>query len=251
MSAGRDFRRPVLQKISTAARTASQPQPKLTVVGSPRELSRGTWRPCLIPKLRAREDATGRFLNACDHRIALIFASGSVRPLPRIRQSPCWRRALTDWARARPAGPPAPSPRERLFATPGRAALTIVLLDLLLVLSNPTVWKREGSYRGILDFVKQVDGLVPATTDLFAAPEIKNPVLVVLAYRLQRNIRRKPVAARRTNEIVFDARRTFFRADKKVRRVGKIHVALRHRADASGKPARPANLREDDQSDSD
>src|ERR1043165_7725816 len=67
-------------------------------------------------------------------------------------------------------------------ATPWRLAVTLAALDLLLVIPNPSVWKRENSYRGMLDFVEEVGAAVPQTSQLSAAPDLSNPTRVVMAY---------------------------------------------------------------------
>ncbi len=130
-----------------------------------------------------------------------------------------------------------------------------MLLDALLVLPNPTVWKRQGSYQGILSFVKQLDSSVPATAALFAAPEVKNPVLIVIAYRLDRNILRKPMACAEANDYFLtpaDAAGLSGAGRKVLAAAEKINVALSVALAPQGKTCAPENpkLREDDQADS-
>jgi hypothetical protein len=84
--------------------------------------------------------------------------------------------------------------------TPVRAVLAVVLLDLALILPNPMVRKRSTSYTPRLAFIEEIGGMVPPGTPLFAAPKLRESDLLIIAYRLQRTIARKPIACARPNE---------------------------------------------------
>lgn len=89
---------------------------------------------------------------------------------------------------------------ESAFRTPVRAVLAVALLDLALILPNPMVWKRSVSYKPRLAFIDGIGGMVPPSTPLFAAPKLGESDLLIIAYRLQRTIARKPIACARPNE---------------------------------------------------
>jgi 4-amino-4-deoxy-L-arabinose transferase-like glycosyltransferase len=89
---------------------------------------------------------------------------------------------------------------ESALRTPVRAVLAVALLDLALILSNPMVWKRSVSYKPRLAFIDGIGGMVPPGTPLLAAPKLGESDLLIIAYRLQRTIARKPIACARPNE---------------------------------------------------
>jgi 4-amino-4-deoxy-L-arabinose transferase-like glycosyltransferase len=89
---------------------------------------------------------------------------------------------------------------QNAFRTPRRAATTMVLLDLALILPNPVIWKRMISYQDTLSFVDQIGALVPKSTPLFAGQQLRESDLLIIAYRLHRPIERKPIACADANE---------------------------------------------------
>jgi len=151
---------------------------------------------CLFRRVRGeREDSPGRLLHAWWMAIfAIVFFSTIKRAVYLLPAYPAIAliaaRALVSMRAA--AGRASTSRFERiktfLTASPRRVVLTLVIVDLFLLLPNPSVWRRQLSYRGMLDFVQAVGAAVPTTKRLFAVPELGNPTRLVIAYRLQRNI---------------------------------------------------------------
>jgi 4-amino-4-deoxy-L-arabinose transferase-like glycosyltransferase len=88
---------------------------------------------------------------------------------------------------------------ERVFRTPGRAVLAVALLDLALIIPNPMVWKRA-SYKSTIALIDEIGGKVPQSAPLYAAPKLGASDLLIIAYRLQRTIERKPIACAGSNE---------------------------------------------------
>ena len=86
------------------------------------------------------------------------------------------------------------------FSTPRRAVITMALVDLALILPNPVIWKRMISYQDTLSFVNQVGAIVPKSAPLFAGQQLRESDLLIIAYRLQRTIERKPIACAAPNE---------------------------------------------------
>jgi 4-amino-4-deoxy-L-arabinose transferase-like glycosyltransferase len=161
----------------------------------------------LIRRLRGnRQDSSGRFLHAWWIAIAaIVFLSTIKRAVYLLPAYPAIAllaaRALTALGSGAASDAPAPgllvrlrATLQRLLRTPGPAALSIAFLDIALVLPNPMVWKRQLANKRPGIFAGQVAAAVPETGVLSAAGEMRNPDLIVVAYRLQRNILRKPLA---------------------------------------------------------
>lgn len=156
----------------------------------------------LIRRLRgAREDSTGRLLHAWWMAIFIIVLVSTIKravyllpaypaiALLAARGLASMTRAAQGDSKSRLA-----AVKAYLTATPQRIALTVAVIDLVLILPNPSVWKRQMSYRGMLHFVREVEAAVPASSRLSAVPQLSNPTRVVLAYRMQRNIPRLPLS---------------------------------------------------------
>jgi hypothetical protein len=76
----------------------------------------------------------------------------------------------------------------------------IVLFDLTLVFANHDVWRGVNSRKVRLAFIERINAAIPDHAPLFATPEVDNTVLIVIAYRLGREIKRKPIACGKLNE---------------------------------------------------
>lgn len=156
----------------------------------------------LIRRLRGeREDSAGRFLHAWWMAIfMIIFVSTIKRAVYLLPAYPAIAliagRAMASMIGAYPRDSASRLARiaSYLTATPKRIALTLAVVNLVLILPNPSVWKRQSSYRDMLDFVRQVEAAVPAMSRFFAAPELSNPTRLVVAYRLRRDILQLPLS---------------------------------------------------------
>src|SRR5205814_2625428 len=161
----------------------------------------------LFRRLRgAREDATGRLLHAWWMAIfAIVFFSTIKRAVYLLPAYPAV--ALIAARVLASMGAAAGDSTSRLSrikayvtASPRRVALTLAVFNLVLILPNPSVWKRQVSYRGMLDFVAAVEAAVPTTKRLFGVPELSNATRVVLAYRLERNVLQLPLSCGRPDD---------------------------------------------------
>ena len=76
----------------------------------------------------------------------------------------------------------------------------IVLFDLTLMFANHDVWRGVKSKNARLAFIEKINATIPAHTPLFATPEVDNTALIVIAYRLRREINRKPIACGEPND---------------------------------------------------
>ena len=157
---------------------------------------------CLARRVRGeRADSTERLLHAWWMAIfIIIFLSTNKRAIYLLPAYPAIA-LLAGRAMASLIGASRTASRSRfaalknyLIATPQRLALTLAIVDLVIILPNPSVWERQRSYRGMLDFIGQVEAAVPATSTLSAVPELGNTTRVVVAYRLQRNILQVPLS---------------------------------------------------------
>ena len=72
-------------------------------------------------------------------------------------------------------------------------AVAILLFDVTLMLVGRDVWRDLTLEKSRLAFANQVAAILPAHAPLFAAPELDNTDVTVIAYRLGREIRRKPL----------------------------------------------------------
>ena len=150
-----------------------------------------------VHRLRGgREDSTGRFLHSWWMVIfAIVFLSTIKRGVYLL---PAYPAVALITARTLAGLADGGALKARFAALKisrlQSLGLLVALVDLALILPNPSVWKREVAFRGMLDFVRQVEAAVPANGRFFASPELANPTLQVVAYRLDRHILRMPIA---------------------------------------------------------
>ncbi len=151
----------------------------------------------LVHRFRGgREDSTGRFLHAWWMTIFMIVFLSTIKRA--VYLLPAYPAVALIAARALAALADGEALRGRFAVLKRRRLQSLVLLvalvDLVLILPNPSVWKREVGFAGMLDFVREVGAAVPANGRLFAVPEISNPTLEVVAYRLSRHVLRMPLS---------------------------------------------------------
>ena len=215
----------------------------------------------LVRQLRGeRQDATGRFLVVWWAAITFIFflvtIKRSIYLLPTYPAVALLAaRAITAAAANAKASRPESMGKisrwlERVFRTPRRAVMTMVLVDLALILPNPVIWKRMISYQDTLAFVEQIDAIVPKSTPLFAGQQLRESDLLIIAYRLDRTIERKPIVCAGANEYFlsrlkptdFDKVETRLLATSEENNAG-LAIVL----EASGRPCpKKTRAREDD-----
>ena len=156
----------------------------------------------LIRRLRGeREDSTGRLLHAWWMAIfVIVFVSTIKRSVYLLPAYPAIAliagRAMASMIGAYPRDSSSRLARIAgyLTSTPERIALTLAIVNPVLILPNPSMWTRQSSYRDMLDFVQQVEAAVPSTSRFFAVPELSNPTRIVVAYRLRRDILQLPLS---------------------------------------------------------
>jgi len=144
----------------------------------------------------SREDSTGRFLHSWWMVIFMIvFLSTIKRAIYLLPAYPAVALlAGRELARIADSGALKAHLARLKIGRLKSLGVIIALVDLVLLLPNPSVWKRSVAFRGMLDFVRDVEATVPANGRFFAAPELANPTLQVVAYRLERHILRMPIA---------------------------------------------------------
>jgi 4-amino-4-deoxy-L-arabinose transferase-like glycosyltransferase len=161
-----------------------------------------------------REDSAGRFLHAWWMSIFVVFAFAAgkravyllpiypaIAILAARALGPILARSqsITRGEISAPASGATVDGFPRLYR--GRAILIgIVLFDSVLMLAGRGIWKDEQVERTRLAFLNRLSAIVPAERSLFAAPDLGETELVVIAYRLGRDIERKPIACGVRNE---------------------------------------------------
>jgi 4-amino-4-deoxy-L-arabinose transferase-like glycosyltransferase len=170
----------------------------------------------LIRRLRGqREDSTGRLLHIWWSSVVLVFALAAgkraVYLLPLypaiavlaarslVEIIPGWAR-LTGMQGAAPMAP-APGGPPRYHLTAGKAIVAgIVAFDLAVMLVNHNVWRSAKSRRARLAFIEKISKIVPPQAALFADADFDNNNLIVVAYRMGREIERKTLICADRND---------------------------------------------------
>jgi 4-amino-4-deoxy-L-arabinose transferase-like glycosyltransferase len=78
--------------------------------------------------------------------------------------------------------------------------ITIVLCDLIFMFVSYGTWRDEHQLKARLAFEKKIKAVVPAQAPFFAAPMFDIDDVMVLAYRLKRQIERKPLTCAKPND---------------------------------------------------
>lgn len=84
--------------------------------------------------------------------------------------------------------------KRRFCPTAGRVGVAIALLDLAILLVHSTLGSPSRKGQAALAFAQEIAATVPVHQSIFASPELHSTDLIVFAYRLGRQIDRKPVA---------------------------------------------------------
>jgi len=69
----------------------------------------------------------------------------------------------------------------------------ILLFDLTLMVASSDVWRDAKKRQARLAFVEAINKIIPTQIPLFATPEVGNPSIMVIAYRLRRRIDSAPI----------------------------------------------------------
>lgn len=86
------------------------------------------------------------------------------------------------------------------WITPKWIAYGIAVFDIILALVNHKGWRDAEPREARLGFISRIAEVVPRQRQLFAAPELSETDLIVIAYRLQREIKRKSVTSAAEDE---------------------------------------------------
>jgi 4-amino-4-deoxy-L-arabinose transferase-like glycosyltransferase len=160
----------------------------------------------LIRRLRgAREDSAGRLLHAWWISIALIFAFAAgkraIYLLPLYPAIALLAARAVDEIMIRSArfSTGASRPLRRRAAAIAIGAGLVAIDSVMMIISND-VWKNVKSRRARLSVVDRVKAFVPSNAALFATPEVEDAELIVIAYRLGREVERKLLMCARGND---------------------------------------------------
>jgi len=169
----------------------------------------------LIRRIRgAREDWAGRFLHAwwisifgffvlaartravyllpLYPAIALLAARAIGDLIPRLAESSGFDSILKT--------PDSSQDPQRPLQIAKRVGIAMALFDLTLMLVQPAFLRDAKLRNARLAFIKEIDAIVPKNRPLFAAPEFDSIDTIVLAYRLGREIDRKPITCAGRND---------------------------------------------------
>ena len=161
----------------------------------------------LIRRLRGKhEDFAGRFLHAWWISIFGVFALAAGKravyllPLyPAIALLAARAIGALIPSAAEPDSGQKASSRTSVPCTSVRMARRIgvgfAIFDLALMLVNHNAWRDVKLRKSRLAFVEKTRSLVPSDKPLFATPELGITEIIVIAYRLRREIERKPVTS--------------------------------------------------------
>jgi len=148
------------------------------------------------------EDSAGRFLHAWWIAIFGVFALAASKRA--VYLLPLYPAIALLAARAINAMIPAQSvglraarfPRD---GSPTRLTLAraigagILLFDLTLMVASSDIWRDAEKRQARLAFVEAIKKIIPTKILLFATPEVGNPSILVIAYRLRRRIDSAPI----------------------------------------------------------
>jgi len=102
-------------------------------------------------------------------------------------------RALNALIAGSPQGADTRAPSARRFLSARAVSAFVVFADLTLLLLNRNLLKRSTTEKARFAFINRVSEIVPARAALFATPDFEGTELLVIAYRLQREIKRKSI----------------------------------------------------------
>jgi 4-amino-4-deoxy-L-arabinose transferase-like glycosyltransferase len=157
----------------------------------------------LIRRVRGeREDAAGTFLHAWWISIFMVFALAvgkravyllPIYPAIAILAGRAINAFIGRHQLLSGGGTATQTARRRL--SPLKLIGTgIVIVDLILMLIVHSAWKHSTAEKARLAFIDQVAESVPAHTPIFSAPGLDHTDVIVIAYRLNREIERKAIA---------------------------------------------------------
>lgn len=154
------------------------------------------------------EDSAGRFLHAWWIGIFLVFALAAgkravyllpIYPAIALLAARAMDRMIVHLPRllrfrhSRPSAAFAADKRRLLLQGSRALAVAILLFDVTLMLVSRDVWRDLTLEKSRLAFADQVSAILPAHAALFAAPELDNTDVTVIAYHLGREIRHRPI----------------------------------------------------------
>ena len=161
-----------------------------------------------------REDDAGRFLHSWWMVVLIVFtlAVGKravyllpLYPAIAVLAARAIRALAARWFCERPDDPgdswaaAMPLFVRRLVSARG-IFVALIICDLTLMLADRDFWRDAKPRRARLAFVAKIGAILPPQQPLAASPELENSLLIVIAYRLRREIERKPVASGARND---------------------------------------------------
>ncbi len=152
-----------------------------------------------------REDTAGRFLHAWWIAVLLIFTLAvgkrAVYLLPLYPAvAALASRAIEAFAAHLARDPSAEPARWRRWVNATTICAAVAVFDATLMLANRDFWRSTRARSERLAFVESIGAELAPNQPLAAAPELDNTVLIVISYRLGREIERMPISAAARSE---------------------------------------------------
>jgi 4-amino-4-deoxy-L-arabinose transferase-like glycosyltransferase len=160
-----------------------------------------------------REDAAGRFLHSWWIVVLVVFtlAVGKravyllpLYPAIAVLAARAMGALAARWSREQPDHRRESRLAIPLFVRRLASARTVfaalIICDLTLMLADRDFWRDTNQRRARLAFVAKIGATLPPRQPLAASPELDKSLLIVIAYRLRREIERKPIATGARNE---------------------------------------------------
>lgn len=151
----------------------------------------------------SREDAAGRFFHMWWFSILVIFTlpvgKRAVYLLPLYPAVAVLAARAIDTFMTRPRNS-SMHPIWRRLGSHKAVFAFVVVMDLCLMLADRDLWRDARPRIVRFAFVEKINSTLSAGQPLFASPDLDDTVLTVMAYRLRREIKTKPITANAVNE---------------------------------------------------
>jgi 4-amino-4-deoxy-L-arabinose transferase-like glycosyltransferase len=145
----------------------------------------------------SREDAAGRFFHLWWFSILVMFTLAvgkrAVYLLPLYPAVAVLAARAIEAFMARPLKSPL-CPIGRRFSSVKAVFGFVVVMDLCLMFADRDLWRDDHRRIVRFAFVEKINSILTPRQELFASPELDDTVLTVMAYRLRREIKTKPIA---------------------------------------------------------
>jgi 4-amino-4-deoxy-L-arabinose transferase-like glycosyltransferase len=177
------------------------------------------WNLALLPSMlhflrRERQDAATHLLHAWWIAVVVFFACAAGKRF--VYLLPAYpaiallaARAMAAWMAGRTGSsfvgvtqpfPGAVNTAKYWTRMATRAGVAVAILDLVLMTVNTEAWTRNPNWKDRLDIIETIHAELTPESRIFATPDFPPTDLIVIAYRLGREIDRKPIICAHPND---------------------------------------------------